>query len=92
MFTVAIGAAPNNYYMNKAALIGRGAYTNIGNLSEVDKEMNELFVRLSSPALTDVMVEWNSDVEQNPRTIPDLYNDQPKNRLTYLNVLFFFLY
>ena len=77
LFTVAIGAAPNNYFMNKAALIGRGSYTSIADLKQVDKQMNELFVKLSSPALTDVYVEWNSEVEQNPRVIPDLYSDQP---------------
>ncbi len=77
LFTVAIGAAPNNYFMNKAALIGRGTYTSIADLNQVDKHMNELFVKLSSPALTDVFVEWNSAVEQNPRVIPDLYSDQP---------------
>jgi Ca-activated chloride channel family protein len=77
LFTVAIGSAPNNYFMNKASLIGRGTYTSIADLSQVDKHMNELFVKLSSPALTDVYVEWNSAVEQNPRVIPDLYSDQP---------------
>ncbi|VAW34835.1 Inter-alpha-trypsin inhibitor domain protein [hydrothermal vent metagenome] len=77
LFTVAIGAAPNNYFMSKAALIGRGTYTNIGKLNEVDAMMNELFTKLSSPALTDVMVQWNTAVEQNPRVIPDLYSDQP---------------
>ena len=77
LFTVAIGAAPNNYFMNKAALIGRGTYTTIADLNQVDKHMNELFVKLSSPALTDVFVEWNTEVEQNPRVIPDLYSDQP---------------
>ncbi len=77
LFTVAIGSAPNNYFMNKAALIGRGTYTSIADLNQVDKQMNELFVKLSSPALTDVYVEWNSEVEQNPRVIPDLYSDQP---------------
>jgi len=77
LFTVAIGSAPNNYFMNKAALIGKGSYTNIGNLDDVDISMNELFVKLSSPALTDVAIDWNMDVEQNPRVIPDLYTDQP---------------
>ncbi len=77
LFTVAIGSAPNNYFMNKASLIGRGTYTSIADLNQVDKQMNELFVKLSSPALTDVYVEWNSEVEQNPRVIPDLYSDQP---------------
>lgn len=77
LFTVAIGSAPNNYFMNKAALIGKGSYTNISNLNDVDVSMNELFVKLSSPALTDVVIDWNTDVEQNPRVIPDLYTDQP---------------
>jgi len=77
LFTIAIGQAPNNYFMSKAALIGKGTYSNISNLSEVDEGMNDLFVKLSSPALTDVMVEWGIDVEQNPRVIPDLYSDQP---------------
>ena len=77
LFTVAIGSAPNNYFMNKAALIGKGTYSNISNLSQVDEEMNELFVKLSSPALTDVEIEWNADALQNPRVIPDLYSDQP---------------
>ena len=77
LFTLAIGPAPNNYFMNKAALIGKGTYSNISHLEHVDKEMNELFVKLSSPALTDVMIEWGVEVEQNPRVIPDLYSDQP---------------
>ncbi len=77
LFTVAIGQAPNNYFMSKAALIGKGTYSNISNLGDVDYEMNELFVKLSSPALTDVAIEWGHDVEQNPRIIPDLYSDQP---------------
>jgi len=77
LFTVAIGAAPNNYFMNKAALIGRGTYTNIAQLNEVDAMMNDLFIKITSPALTDVQVDWNAQVEQNPSVIPDLYSDQP---------------
>ncbi len=77
LFTVAIGQAPNNYFMSKAALIGKGTYSNISNLNDVDFEMNELFVKLSSPALTDVAIEWGQDVEQGPQVIPDLYNVQP---------------
>lgn len=77
LFTVAIGEAPNNYFMNKAALIGRGTYTNIAKLNEVDSTMNELFLKITSPSLTDIQVEWNTTAEQNPRVIPDLYSDQP---------------
>ena len=63
--------------MNKAALIGRGTYTNIAQLNEVDAMMNDLFIKITSPALTDVQVDWNAQVEQNPSVIPDLYSDQP---------------
>ncbi len=77
LFTVAIGEAPNNYFMNKAALIGKGTYTNIAKLSDVDFIMNNLFVKISSPALTEVQVDWNTSAEQNPKVIPDLYSDQP---------------
>ncbi|MFK8011194.1 MAG: marine proteobacterial sortase target protein [Marinicellaceae bacterium] len=77
LFTIAIGEAPNNYFMNKAALIGRGTYTNISKLSDVDTTMNQLFKKISSPALTNIFVDWNTPVEQNPRIIPDLYSDQP---------------
>ena len=77
LFTVSIGAAPNNYFMSKAALIGRGTTTAITNLNDVDSQMNELFSKLSAPALTDIFVQWNADVEQNPRLIADLYSDEP---------------
>jgi Ca-activated chloride channel family protein len=77
LFTIAIGAAPNNYFMTKAALLGKGSYTNIANLTDVDESMNALFLKLSSPALTDIAIDWNSDSEQSPAIIPDLYSDQP---------------
>ena len=38
---------------------------------------NDLFIKITSPALTDVQVDWNAQVEQNPSVIPDLYSDQP---------------
>jgi Ca-activated chloride channel family protein len=77
LFTVAIGAAPNNYFMKKAATVGRGTYTNIADLNAVDANMHEQFVKLSTPALTDIMIQWQGFVQQNPRIIPDLYTDQP---------------
>ncbi len=78
LFTVAIGPAPNNYFMSKAALFGRGTYTHIAALDQVNESMGRLFSQLSRPALTDVAVTWNtSDVEQSPSVIADLYMDQP---------------
>ncbi|WP_395374479.1 VIT domain-containing protein [Marinicella sp. W31] len=77
LFTVAIGAAPNNYFMNKAAMFGRGTYTHISKLSQVDESMSELFTKISSPALTDIALDWKNPVAQNPSTIPDLYQGEP---------------
>ncbi|MFC3192960.1 VIT domain-containing protein [Marinicella sediminis] len=78
LFTIAIGPAPNNYFMSKAAMFGKGTYTHIASLDEVNASMGHLFAQLAKPALTDVAVTWNtSDVIQSPSVIPDLYMDQP---------------
>jgi len=78
LFTIAIGPAPNNYFMSKAAMFGKGTYTHIASLDEVNASMGHLFAQLARPALTDVAVTWNTaDVVQSPSVIPDLYMDQP---------------
>ncbi|MCF6300958.1 MAG: VWA domain-containing protein [Proteobacteria bacterium] len=78
LFTVAIGPAPNNYFMSKAALFGKGSYTHIADLKDVDQSMSELFDKLASPAMTDIVVDWqSSSVEQSPSIIPDLYAGEP---------------
>ncbi|MGJ8663006.1 MAG: VWA domain-containing protein, partial [Marinicella sp.] len=78
LFTIAIGPAPNNYFMSKAAMFGRGTYTHIASLDDVNEAMSHLFTQLTHPALTDLNVTWDvSDVVQSPSVIPDLYMDQP---------------
>ncbi|WP_428611873.1 VIT domain-containing protein, partial [Shewanella sp.] len=39
LFTVGIGAAPNGYFMERAARAGRGTYTYVGKISEVDAKI-----------------------------------------------------
>ncbi|MEL6869976.1 MAG: marine proteobacterial sortase target protein [Pseudomonadota bacterium] len=78
LFTVGIGSAPNGWFMRKAAESGRGSYTMISALGEVDERMQQLFERLAQPVLTDIRVDWNGAVvEQYPQTVPDLYAGQP---------------
>ncbi|WP_154222512.1 VIT domain-containing protein [Marinicella rhabdoformis] len=78
LFTIAIGVAPNNYFMNKAAMFGRGSYTQIADLNLVDESMRDVFNKLASPAMTDVDVAWQATkAEQSPKVIPDLYLGQP---------------
>jgi len=77
MFTVAIGHAPNSWFMRKAAEIGRGSYVHIGKPDEVAQQMSELWGRIQLPALTDICVEWGDSAEYYPEIIPDLYAGEP---------------
>ena len=77
MFTVAIGHAPNSWFMRKAAEIGRGSFIHIGKTDEVGEQMTALWGRIQLPALTDICVEWGESAEFYPEVIPDLYAGQP---------------
>ncbi len=78
LFTVGIGSAPNSYFMTRAADFGRGSFTYIGEVREVQSRMDALFTKLSSPALTDISVNWDGwEVQQWPARIPDLYRGEP---------------
>jgi Ca-activated chloride channel family protein len=77
MFTVAIGYAPNSWFMRKAAEIGRGSYIHIGKPEEVEEQMSALWSRIQLPALTDICVDWGDSAEFYPEIIPDLYAGEP---------------
>lgn len=77
LFTVGIGAAPNGYFMRKAAQFGRGSFTFIGKVDEVAEKMDRLLSRLEHPALTDVCVNWPGYAEVFPAQTPDLYLGEP---------------
>ena len=77
MFTIAIGHAPNSWFMRKAAEIGRGSYIHIGKPDEVEKQMSALWGRIQLPALTDICVDWGDSAEYYPEVIPDLYAGEP---------------
>ncbi len=77
MFTVAIGHAPNSWFMRKAAEIGRGSYIHIGKPDEVAEQMSALWGRIQIPALTDICVDWGDAAEYYPEVIPDLYAGEP---------------
>lgn len=79
LFTVGIGSAPNSYFMRKAAEFGRGSFTQIASVAEVEQKMASLFKKIESPQLVDIKVfaESNVDIEIFPKHIPDLYSDEP---------------
>ena len=79
LFTVGIGSAPNGYFMRTAAQMGRGTFTYIGSVDEVETRMNELFNKLTLPVLTDITLQWPNGVtpEYAPAQVSDLYADEP---------------
>ncbi len=79
LFTVGIGSAPNSWFMRKAAQFGRGTFTAIGDVAEVQSKMAALFGSIASPLATAIQVTWpaGADAETYPRRIPDLYAGEP---------------
>jgi len=79
LFTIGIGSAPNGWFMRKAAETGRGSYTFVSALHEVQEKMDRLFRKLEQPQLTNVRIQWPDSVsaETYPATNPDLYAGEP---------------
>jgi len=79
LFTVGIGSAPNSFFMTRAAEFGRGTYTYIGDINEVQNKMQELFTRLETPVLTNLNVQFPEGVAMEvwPGRVPDLYLGEP---------------
>ena len=79
LFTVGIGSAPNSHFMSKAAQLGRGTFTYIGRIDEVQQKMSELFAKIESPVMKGIEVRWPAGVhaEAWPARVPDLYAGEP---------------
>jgi Ca-activated chloride channel family protein len=79
LFTVGIGSAPNGHFMTKAAQFGRGTFTQIGDVKEVQEKMGALFAKIEAPVLRDVAIRWpdGTPVETFPPRVPDLYLGEP---------------
>jgi Ca-activated chloride channel family protein len=79
IFTVGIGSAPNSYFMTRAATYGRGAFTHVGQTSQVKARMEILARKLENPAMTNLKVTFpqGADPESWPNPLPDLYLGEP---------------
>ena len=77
LFTVGIGSAPNSLFMRKAAEAGRGTYTFISALHEVEEKMGRLIRKIEQPRVTGISVEWPGTATAYPEVVPDLYAGQP---------------
>jgi Ca-activated chloride channel family protein len=78
VFMVGIGSAPNTYLMTRAAELGRGTFTHIGSVEQVEERMRGLFAKLENPAVTGLSVKFSdarSDLTQ--AVLPDVYRGEP---------------
>jgi Ca-activated chloride channel family protein len=78
VFMVGIGSAPNTYLMNRAAELGRGTFTHIGSVEQVEERMRGLFAKLENPAVTNLSVKFSAAwPDMTPAVIPDIYRGEP---------------
>jgi Ca-activated chloride channel homolog len=78
VFMVGIGSAPNSYLMTRAAELGRGTFTFIGDATQVTSRMDELFNKLGNPSVTGIAATTTqAGVELTPALLPDLYQGEP---------------
>jgi len=84
LFTIGIGSAPNSHFMQKAAQRGRGTFTYIGDIAEVQEKTTTLFEKLETPALINLqlVIDGHLTSDQDhyqlfPKNIPDLYAGEP---------------
>jgi Ca-activated chloride channel family protein len=78
VFMVGIGSAPNTYLMTRASELGRGAFTHIGAVEEVEERMRGLFAKLENPAVTGLTATFSdASADLTPGIIPDVYRDEP---------------
>ena len=78
VFMVGIGSAPNSYLMTRAAELGRGTFTHIGEAAEVTARMQDLFSKIGSPVVTELKAELQGNSAKiTPDMLPDLYRGEP---------------
>ena len=78
VFMVGIGSAPNSYLMSRAAELGRGTFTHIGAMDQVEARMKALFEKLESPVVTQLTAKFDrGKADVTPSMLPDLYRGEP---------------
>ncbi|GLH81530.1 marine proteobacterial sortase target protein [Bradyrhizobium sp. SSBR45G] len=78
IFMVGIGSAPNTYLMSRAAELGRGAFTHIGSVEQVEERMRDLFAKLENPVVTGLSATFSeASADLTPAVLPDVYRNEP---------------
>jgi Ca-activated chloride channel family protein len=88
VFMVGIGSAPNTFLMTRAAELGRGTFTHIGSVEQVEERMRGLFAKLENPVVTGLNAKFSdAKADMTPAAIPDLYRGEPLVLAAQLNQL-----
>src|SRR5215475_1253680 len=78
VFMVGIGSAPNSFLMTRASELGRGTFTHIGSIDQVQERMRELIEKLESPVVTGLTATYvGGAMDATPDALPDLYRGEP---------------
>ncbi len=88
LFMVGIGSAPNSYLMTRAAEMGRGTFTFIGDVAQVKSRMDELFTKIGQPVVTGLEAKLpETTAVLSPSQLPDLYRGEPVLMMVEAKVL-----
>jgi Ca-activated chloride channel homolog len=77
LYMVGIGSAPNTFLMTRASEIGRGTFTHIGSVQQVEERMRTLFDKLENPVVTNLTARYSGEMDSTPALLPDLYRGEP---------------
>jgi Ca-activated chloride channel family protein len=79
IFSFGVGSSVNRYLLDHMARLGRGAVAYLGPRDDARQVMEDFFVRISHPALTDIKLDWGTMQvsEIFPRQLPDLFVGRP---------------
>ncbi len=77
VYMVGIGSAPNSFLMTRASEIGRGTFTHIGSVEQVETRMRALFDKLENPVVTGLTATYSGEADVTPGVLPDLYRGEP---------------
>jgi Ca-activated chloride channel family protein len=78
LFTVAVGAAPNEPFLRRAARLGGGTFTSVTSARGEDARSSELWTQLSGAPMSGLglVVTGNAAAETWPDRLPDLFPGQ----------------
>jgi len=77
IFSFGVGASTNRYLLNRMAKFGRGAVAYLSLNDSGRHVMARFYERVSRPAMTDLRIAIDGDVDVYPRQLPDLFAGRP---------------